>query len=148
MNLVLEPKKSAIWENRPEKKMAGQVPLLDFRESLTRLLPSLHPCGLCAFLGICFEIPKALAGNLGASPCSPSGGRTLPGWRLPPSRIFPAQLPFEKELGAPVPTCWDPSMPSAQGCKVKKAWPTEGSEGWWGMGDWEIPSEPGFGFTF
>lgn len=35
-----------------------------------------------------------------ASPCNPSGGQILPGWRLPPWRISPAQLPFEKELGA------------------------------------------------
>lgn len=132
--------------------MEEQVPPVDFRESL--LHPPLPPPALpgplhhsapagCPFLGILFEILKALANPLLAAP---QVARPSRGWRLPPLRISPAQLPFEKELGAPVPTCWGPSVPSVQGCKGKKLCPLRGSE--WemvGIGDWEMPSEPGLG---
>ena len=144
MNLVLEPKKSDYLGNSVQKrKWRDRYP-----QWTSGSLPhNLHPAPtppppppLCPgpfhhstpvdypFLGILFEILKALANPLHAAP---QVARPSPGWRLPPLRISPAQLPFEKECGAPVPTCWGPSMPSVQGCKVKKLGPLRGVSGRW-----------------
>lgn len=153
MNLVLEPKKSDYLGNSAQKrKWMDRYPQWTPRESLphnshpapTPLpppplplpAPSLHPCGL--------SIPgDSLKFKSSCKPlhAAPQVARPSPGWRLASLEDFPAQLPFEKERGAPVPTCWGPiKCPLVQGCKVKKLGSLRGVSGrWWAQGAGKCP---------